>query len=51
MTIDENLTYRDIMAAGGVSGFEGEFIHSQWYEIQSVSCVGVLVSVAEVVHG
>ena len=33
------------MAAGGVSGFKGEFIHSQLCEFHSVSFVYVLVSV------
>ena len=51
LTIDGNPTCRGIMAAGGVSRFEGEFIHSQWYEIHSVSCACVLISVAEVIHG
>ena len=49
--MDGNPTYRGIMAVGGVSEFEGEFIHSQLYEIHSVSFVYVLVSVAEGVHG
>ena len=35
------------MVAGRVSGFEGEFIHSQLYEIHSVSCAYVLVSVSK----
>ena len=39
------------MATGGVSGFEGEFIHSQLCEFHSVAFGYVLVSVAEGVHG
>ena len=49
--MDGNPTYRGIMAAGGVSEFEGEFIHSQLYEIHLVSCAYVLVSVVVGVHG
>ena len=49
--MDGNPTCRGIMAVGGVSEFEGEFIHSQLCEFHSVSCAYVLVSVAEGVHG
>ena len=38
------------MAAGRVSGFEGEFIHSQLCEFHSVSFIYMLVSIAEGVH-
>ena len=47
--MDGNPTCRGIMAAGGVSGFEGEFIHSQCHLFMfGTSCRGSswLVSVA-----